>query len=460
MNTITIPGLPASWVLPRIPISSIWVALLSAAFVFPTWWVWEPLVRAIVLITLWYSEWGRRLAIAGLALWFVPAAFACAEWMLLSRDGTPRVAPEAFLAMGDAVVLWTMALSTLQGRLQGWSVFMLCGFLAWGHLSALLSPDLGVALDGLSVWRLWVLGLLFSLFIKVDSAELAWGLLKASLIVVAIGLMQVLVRDYSYVLDAPSFDDYMFRVQSTYYRHNSLVLAVGMVLVFSLPLLSDGKYRLWSWLSALMSLALLMINGTRAVSLSIMAASFAFMALSSFKARWFAALAAIVVAVIMLVSFQSDKGEAGVAGAYGGVFTIGVEGATSSSDSIFGRALDDRALLLMLGAEAVKDQPFFGSGASQLKLSLSGDRFTGATTETSSHSMWVDIAAQAGVPALAFLVVGLALLAFRYFQAGTPFSYAGISLLVYFGAAWVFFVQQVDHTYLIAFALLGSAARS
>lgn len=280
------------------------------------------------------------------------------------------------------------------------------------------SENLTQMLAGSSVWASWCFMALLPMVLvreENDIHVLLKGALLGVFLVATVIVMQWLFGDYSYVLDAPNFENYFYRVRGTYYYHAPAIFAVAMGCMFLLATLRDGgKHEAWKYLGVLFLGLVVWLNNTRGVSLALMCgAIIVFIGAVRFKKLPLLVLA-LVIASLMASSIFYVKPISGETLSAGVVEELVDESkdAQNIEENVLAEvaiANKGRSLLFFEGVAYLPTALWAGSGIGVLDLPLKGDAFNGLQSTYSAHTIYLDIALMAGLPALLFFLITLTL---------------------------------------------------
>jgi len=218
--------------------------------------------------------------------------FLLAKNSLVFSNGLPLGQVEtALLHLALATLTVVICYLNIRGG-ERWYYFLVLlasTFLAARTFSPLVTfswPDATQAAAGNKVQQLLLLSAASPYFFRRLGTKNIFlnTIIGSAALIASITLLQHVVRDFSYVLTAVNLGDYFYRVRATYYYHapSAQFLAICFPIVCSLAIYKKSSLTLYV-ITIVIFLALL-LNGTRAVGLSIMV-GFTLMAIASFLMR-------------------------------------------------------------------------------------------------------------------------------------------------------------------------------
>jgi hypothetical protein len=478
------------------------LVLLFGAIALPMLPVWQGGVRALAVcaaLTVIVASPGKRLLFAAISL--SALALSSAAWLqslvsspvghvihaLTDVFGQPLgLLPDTALLVGDvaivSVLLPALALRperTTRTFALGLAIFFGWGVLGWAvHGLRGADPDtLARMATGLSAWASWVYW----------AALMAWGLsdqerLRQAMTVVGFATLTVgmvigiqwSIHDSSYVIATiPGVSEGFQRVRGTDYYHAPAAFAVGLGVLAWVGLLRRGRLLMAGSVAAFL-LAMMLLNNTRAVSLSIAGGSCVLLLGLLLKRAW---LKSVLVAIVLGVVAQNvfylkpslTREEVPPATASTGHPASASARASASGSSTSVAALANanaaRSSLAHGGLHMLAEKWGFGHGVGTLALPLEGDAFNGLLSTYSTHVLFLDIALMAGLPALlAFIAVfgvagwsGWIGALKQRMVAVSHLGFSALSMLLSFIAVSLFLPQERNELIGVAFALAGMA---
>lgn len=510
----SVPG----WLFPAL------LFLLCGAIALPMLPVWQGAIRllaGIALVSVLADSPGTRRAIA--AVLAVCALTAGAAWVaglaaapvshvihaLTEVFGQPLgLLPDFSLLLYDALcVTGLIGVLLRRDRRAGLPhlafLSALGAFWWWGVLTVAVrgagpasGADLSQMATGLSGWATWVYWAALTLLLVRDESQVQHTL-KAlgigGLIVGAVIALQWMGADFSYVIaSVPGVSEGFHRVRGTDYYHAP---AAGIVALTALALfgLTDERRRFAASLGAAALVGLAILNNTRAVSLALMSGLTVLLMASLWRRQWrttaMSLLAVALVAPHLLYLKPSLTGApAQVSAATSerdGWTDFGPSSDPTAAESPGGtptrraavaevaRANAPRSALAESGLEILPDAWLIGHGIGTLDLPLEGNSFGGLTSTYSTHTLYLDMALMAGIPALLAALVVFASGAVGALQAifgrnsspvRTGSAAALLAMLTMFAVISLFLPQERNEVIGIGFAVaalaLAAAGRS
>lgn len=507
----SVPG----WLFPAL------LFLLCGAIALPMLPVWQGGVRllaGIALISVLADRPGmRRMIAAVLAVcalisgaawlaWLAAAPFDHVIHALTDVFGQPLgLLPDFSLLLYDALcVTGLLCILLRRDRRGGWPylafVAGLGTFWWWGVLTvaargagAASGAELSQMATGLSGWATWVYWAGLTLLLVRDESQVQHTL-KAlgigGLIVGAAIALQWVGADFSYVIaSVPGVSEGFHRVRGTDYYHAPAACIVGLTAIALLGLTGERR-RFGALLGAAALIGLTILNNTRAVSLALMSALAVLLMASLWRRQW--RTAAMSLLAVALVAPHLLYLKPSLTGAPAQVSTTAAQdgwtdfGPSSDPTAATGgtpprrvgvadvaRANAPRSALAESGLAILPDAWLIGHGVGTLDLPLEGDSFGGLTSTYSTHTLYLDMALMAGIPALLAALVVFASGAVGTLQAllGSKSSpvragsaAALLAMLTMFAVISLFLPQERNEVIGIAFAVaalaLAAAGRS
>lgn len=396
--------------------------------------------------------------------------------------------PDVALLVGDVVIISVLltALASRPQRILRTFALALGFFFGWGVLGSGVHGVRGADVDtlaqmatGLSGWASWVYWAVLMAWGISDQDRLRRALMVVGFATLIVGMVigiQWSIHDSSYVIASiPGVSEGFQRVRGTDYYHAPAAFAVGLGVLAWIGVLRRGTWLI-AGLAAAFLLVMMLLNNTRAVSLS-MASGLCVLLISLLLRRdWFkSALIAIMLGVVaqnvfyLKPSLTSEETPPVVASADHPPPANASASASASGSNTSVAALANanaaRSALAYGGLHMLAEGWGFGHGVGTLKLPLEGDAFNGLLNTYSTHVLYLDIALMAGVPALlAFLAVfgvagwsGWSGALRRGMAKVSHVSFAVPSMLFSFIAVSLFLPQERNELIGVAFALAGMA---
>ncbi|MBP6096254.1 MAG: O-antigen ligase family protein [Methyloversatilis sp.] len=511
----SIPG----WLFPAL------LFLLCGAIALPMLPVWQGAVRllaGLALICVLTGRPGTRRTIA--AALAACALISSAGWIaglaaapvshvihaLTDVFGQPLgLLPDFSLLLYDALCVTGLMLFLLRRDRQAGLphvafVAALGIFWWWGVLTvassgadALSEADLSQMATGLSGWATWVYWAVLTLLLVRDETQLQQAL-KAlgigGLIVGAVIALQWMSADFSYVIAAvPGTSEGFHRVRGTDYYHAPAACIVGLT-AFAFLGLTGARQRVGAWLAAAALIGLTILNNTRAVSLALMSGLAVLFVTSLWRRQWYVAVMSLFAVALVAPHLlylkptltnappqalstsakdhPTDAGASDNVGAWTSFEPTIADQPTSgtkpqsASVAEVANANTSRSALAENGLAILPDAWLYGHGVGTLDLPLEGNSFSGLTSTYSTHTLYLDIALMAGIPALIAALVVFASGTFGALQAlfgskSSP-SRAGsaaalIAMLTMFAVLSLFLPQERNEVIGIAFAVAALA---
>ena len=396
--------------------------------------------------------------------------------------------PDAALLVGDVAVV-SVLLSALASRPQRATrafALALAVFFGWGVLGWVVHglrgayPDtLARMATGLSGWASWVYWAALMALGMSDQNRLRQAMTVVGFATLTVGMVigiQWSIHDSSYVIAAiPGVSEGFQRVRGTDYYHAPAALAVGLGVLAWIGVLRRGTW-LMAGSAAAFLLVMMLLNNTRAVSLS-MAGGLCVLLLGLLLRRaWLkSALIAIVLGVVaqnvlyLKPSLTAEERPPATAGtdhpAPASARSNSSASGSNTSVAALANANAARSALAYGGLRMLAEGWGVGHGVGTLELPLEGDAFNGLLNTYSTHVLYLDIALMAGVPALlafiaVFGVAGWSGWMGALQQRMVAISHSGFSLLsmlLCFIAVSLFLPQERNELIGVAFALAGMA---
>ncbi len=515
VNTLSIDE-RHNWLLPVL------LLIVFGTIALPMLPIWQGAVRLLagaVLIVLLPASLKQKcllallaaLAVGGLAAWLFSLAqhpFGHTIKALTDVYGQPLgIIPDSAILLFDMICVfglgWVLASRTWQSD-RTISVFAVCLIIFWGwalltllaHVVSGAEPGrVSQMITGTSGWATWVYFAMLAILLvrnNVDTRRVLYWVAVAGLLVGLVVSVQWLVGDFSYLLDAPDFASYFYRVRGTDYYHTSatfaLVLSCGVVLA-----LAGKGQRNFPWLlaSAVFLIVLVMLNSSRAMSLAL-ASGLGLICLGAIRQKNH------LILLIALLGCAAISTNVLYVKPVSGQSTVTNEG-TTAEDSIVEESITapkvshdrartedkvidkkepadikavvaantNRSTLAFSGLNMVSSNALIGSGVGTLELPLLGNNFNGLQSTYSTHTLFLDILLMAGALSfLAFLAI-FAIPAWRLTIAGLVFrendngynAYALLAVLAMFGIGCLFLPQERNELIGIAFLLAALAIR-
>lgn len=438
----------------------------------------RPLFAAVSLSALALSgaAWVRSL---------VSAPVTHAIHALTDVFGQPLgLLPDAALLVADvaAVSVLLTALASRPQRTTRIFALALAVFFGWGVLGwaahALVGADADTVAQmatGLSGWASWVYWAVLMAWGVSDEGRLRQAITVVGLATLTVGMVigiQWSIHDSSYVIATiPGVSEGFQRVRGTDYYHAPAAFAVGLGVLAWVGLLRRGRL-LMAGSAAAFLLAMMLLNNTRAVSLSIAGGSCVLLLGLLLKRAW---LKSVLVAVVLGVVAQNvfylkpslTREEVPPATASTGHPASASASASGSNTSVaaLANANAARSSLAHGGLHMLAEKWGFGHGVGTLELPLEGDAFNGLMSTYSTHVLYLDIALMAGLPALlAFIAVfgvagwsGWIGALKQRMVAVSHLGFSALSMLLSFIAVSLFLPQERNELIGVAFALAGMA---
>ncbi len=387
------------------------------------------------------------------------------------------------------------------GTFWWWSTLTIAARAADGASGA----DLAQMATGLSGWATWVYWAALTMLLVRDGPAIQQALRAlgfGGLTVGAIIGLQWACKDFSYVIAAvPGVSESFERVRGTDYYHAPAAYIVVLT-AFAFLGLTDARQRIGPWLAAAALIGVAILNNTRAVSLALMSGLIVLLLASLWRRQWrsavFVMLAAALVAPNMLylkpTQRMASPTPAPVSVPESGVGAIraadtrpaDADGKWTSFEPVaadqpaaasapsapppsasvedVARANTSRSALAENGLALLPGAWLFGHGVGTLDLPLEGNSFNGLTSTYSTHTLYLDIALMAGIPALIAVLIAFAAGAFAALNAvirGAPpacgHGAALLAMLTTFAVASLFLPQERNEVIGIAFAVAALA---
>ena len=308
----------------------------------------------------------------------------------------------------------------------------LSGALLRGAQGTAEIPDLEQMLAGSSEWAVWVV-LLCLCLVLLRNADHLRNLLAAialgGLMMAAAIALQFAFSDFAYVLDAAQLQDYFYRARGTAYYHAPATYTVAIALTLILGLFHGAALSLRArWGLAGLSVALAVLinqNDTRGLNLALVGGIGLFAAMMLLHRDWKALFLSLVVIAIVGSNMIYMKPAIGGAVQKADVSNALVERLSEDFDVLPKVApppeLVDKApildgslrlVLMQSGLRSMQNHLVIGSGVGALDLVFSEGEGEVFSSTYSSHTLYIDIALMAGMPALVMFLVlcGLAFL--------------------------------------------------
>lgn len=328
-------------------------------------------------------------------------------------------------------------------------------------------------LAGSAEWAVWVLllGLCLALIRKAgDAFDLLRAVAIGGVMMAAVIALQIAFSDFAYVLDAAHLEDYFYRARGTAYYHAPAVytVAISLLILIGFFHAARGAAARRGLLAALsVALAIVIsLNDTRGLNLALVGGTGLFAALMLMHRDWKAmALSLVIMGIIAsnmiymkpaiggvvpdpdvsqsLLEILSDKFEA--------AFEKPEPVMLSDKAPVIDGSL--RLVLMKSGLHAMLDHMLWGTGIGALELVISqGEGYVFSSTY-SSHTLYIDFALMAGVPALGcfLLLCGLGFLnglvsSFRdWRQRRNGFAPGVLGACVVIGVGAVFLPQEMNN---------------
>ena len=298
-------------------------------------------------------------------------------------------------------------------------ISMCFAFWFWSFISLVNHLVLGVGLVessqmmvGFSQWTTWIYMALLPLLIVRNQADLRFLLGGISLSITFVGvliLIQKIVGDYSYILDAFHFQDYFYRVRGTAYYHASAVFIISLGFMFIITCFKENENKKTMYLLGMVALLFVVfLNNTRGVSIALLAgAGVAFIVAVRHKklAILSVSLLAMIVISSSILYVKPISGQDSSKLIESEVENLDVEPETEHLyiDPGLGEVVvanSSRLLLLSSGLKYLQSVLWFGSGIGILELPLEGTAFNGILSTYSTHTIYLDIALMVGLPGI------------------------------------------------------------
>lgn len=310
-------------------------------------------------------------------------------------------------------------------------------------------------MSGIAGWSVWLLTMLIGIKLLRNESRrqiILVCVFYAGVIGAVLILAQHAALDYSYVVDAEHWDDYLFRARGTYYYHGAATLF--LTLAFFLSLGARTAFRshvLHDVCLAIMALAIY-VNSTRAIAVGMIVGAIALLVMRT-TAKPRRREIAILLGLIAL--FVPE------------VFVIKTLQPSASPGTEIQQLAESnrpRTNLLSLGFETIWDNPVLGQGVGTARIEIGGPKFGGAATTDSSHTLPIDVALMAGLPVL--LAVGMLIVLVsgselrRWFLkevdgARGAFTAGITACLAAFVITAMFFPRERNLTIVLIFVLIG-----
>jgi hypothetical protein len=342
-------------------------------------------------------------------------------------------------------------------------------------------PEIEQMLAGSSEWAVWVvlLGLCLVLLRTADHLRnLLAAIALGGLMMAAVVALQFAFSDFAYVLDAAQLQDYFYRARGTAYYHApatyTLAIALMLILGFFHGTVQSFRGR-WGLAGVSVALALLIsLNDTRGLNLALVGGIGLFAAIMLLNRDWKALFLSLLVIAIVGSNMIYMKPAIGSAAQTADVSKALVERLSSDLNvlpkvepppELVEKApiLDGslRLVLMQSGLRSMQDHLFIGSGVGTLDLVFSeGEGFVFSSTY-SSHTLYIDMALMAGMPALVLFLAlcGLAFLSGAvssvsdWKQHRSSLTPGMMGALVVVGIGAVFLPQEMNNIVALFFVL-------
>lgn len=389
------------------------------------------------------------------------------------------------LARRDRYDRMVMAFTGCLMFFWAWSLLGILDDLTYGIEPSLLAQ----MLTGVSVWATWIYFALLAIVLirgEDEIREIIGWIGMGGFVVAIVIAMQWILGDYSYVLDAPRFDDYFYRVRGTYYYHTSATYALVLCSLVILSLAANRSSQA-SWLLVVVAfmVAMVLLNNTRALSLTFFA-GLVVTAAAAIRQRNFPILALALIGGVLIFSnifyVKPNSGSTltvGATDAMQGAETLNSVPQTrdstgrlvTGSDTVdydvgeLVRSNQSRSVLLHSSIDMLGPMIWFGSGIGVLEIPLEGNGFNGLQSTYSSHTLYLDILLMAGAPALMAAIAAFGLAAWRCSAAALvnfnrSNSYRAnpiLAALAMFAIASLFIPQERNELTGVAFLLASLA---
>ncbi len=360
-------------------------------------------------------------------------------------------------------------------RIKQGMLVSLIFFWAWSHVSFLASgvdfilstpsqtptinPEeingytLSKQASGLEVLNIWTLVFLTALILFRTGAEKT---LIRKIIVGALFFQAILViaqhglKDISYVVEHPDFNNYFFRTRGTHFYHGAvdLFLVLGLFFMLASGLHKKENWRWQIYIGFILVLVAIYINNTRAISLGMLGGSTVALIIALIRKSINPRDLVVYFSIILIFGTS--------------IFYTKPHPKEQKTSSLkvekYVQANSPRLLLLSIGLSTSMEQPIKGQGVGATTIPLDGKYFRGEPWTYSSHSLFLDLALGSGFPgALAFLLlIGLALLGSWRLNSQdpgkhTPTNHSGnwIGFFISFLLTGIFFPQEQNYTTLL-----------
>lgn len=467
-GAVLMAALPA--IVPRTVLRTAMAVVVLAGLLVVAGWlqsaVSNPGRHVIGMITDIY---GLALPIyAGIALTVIDAMLLGGLGvLLLGQDTANRVR----LGYGMALFVWAYSLSAP---------------VVLGLSGARTVEFINQMLAGSSEWAGWIMlmGLCLALVRHTaDIRTLIFAIILGGLAMAVVMVLQIALGDFNYVLDAPNLQDYFYRVRGTAYYHAPATYTVAIVLMLCVGLFhanrggDNGPRSHWHWgLLALALAALVAFNDTRALNVALVVALCLMVLIVLWRADWRCLVLALVLTAgigadmlyvkpIIGGQVSSTLPDAALAERIDRTDLSAVQVLKVEQEITLPSLLqptDDkkptlvqsnslRVIMIRTGLAMLPRHLLIGSGIGTLDLDLGGQASIGVTY--SSHTLYLDMALMAGVPALmAFLglltlasLAGIRLCLRRDRGSGQSLAPASLCALVALGLGAVFLPQERNH---------------
>ncbi|MFT6988646.1 MAG: hypothetical protein ACJASL_000610 [Paraglaciecola sp.] len=356
--------------------------------------------------------------------------------------------------------------------------FWLCSLLA--PVTALLaggdSDKLAQMLVGSSQWATWCYMAILPMLLVANKNDFNLLLKSVSLgaiLVCIVVIVQWLVGDYSYVLDAIDFENYFYRVRGTYYYHTpaTFALALGCMFLFA-SLQGKDRRVIWTYLGILLFIVVISLNNTRGISLALMCGALVVLVGAIHIRKLLLVFVSLVLVLVMASNIFYVKPISGEILSVGSQESADSIDSTDSTDSTEGNnpnvdeviaANGPRSLLFLSGLQYLPSVMWTGAGIGVLEIPLQGNAFNGLLSTYSTHTIYLDIALMAGIPAFIFFILifsssGIRSLGYVFSSNRDVFSIRFIGLqgaLGVFLSAALFMPQERNNLIGIGFLIAG-----
>ena len=367
-----------------------------------------------------------------------------------------------------------------------------CGlFAVWGALSAVWNAATGVAevpaetLAAAAIWAHWAALAIFGSLLLDSRAALTRFLrfiFVAGALIAASLLFQYLIRDFSYVLVTADSDALFARVRGSYYYHAPPVQYLAFAFPIMALMLAQRRRRVLVALVTIVIGLVLVLNGTRGISLAACAGVGAFGLFLMLTRGWrdpaslisLAMVAAIASGIVYVkpgysVAAPPPQQEQPVGAAETSPASPQQPDASPALPATSTEVLESnsyRVNLARYGLNQVLQRPVLGLGPSNGQIVLPHNQSNQKRYELSSHILLVDLAMMGGiVSALAFAAIfvlpsiGTLIRLVRRPNSDEAMLYAGLlAALAVFGVSTLFHPQERSFIIATAVVLAGSLA--